>query len=136
MSGPFDASTDRFFDRMSARVIFQLFSAVVSATFCWASAWLRVVSDWRYCQIDVAISPATPITKLDRNVWYRMMKRPSLDVSSAAGFAGSGGAMSMRRSNPSRVRVGAPDGARLLREFRDPPVRFPLVGGQEMTTLG
>src|SRR6185369_8108010 len=94
----------RFFDRMSARVIFQLFSAAVSATFCWASAWLRVVSDCRNCQIDVAISPATPITKLDRNVWYRMMKRPSFDVSSAleaaaAGFVDSGGAMSMRGSN-------------------------------------
>jgi hypothetical protein len=29
-----------------------------------------------------------------------MMKRPSFDVSSGFGFAGSGGAMSMRRSNP------------------------------------
>jgi hypothetical protein len=78
---------------MSARVIFQLLSAAVSAAFCWASAWLRVVSDCRNCQIDVAISPATPITKLDRNVWYRMMKRPSFDVSSSleAGFGDSGG---------------------------------------------
>src|SRR5262245_35765995 len=122
---------------MSARVIFQLFSAAVSATFSCASACLRVVSDCRYCQIEVAIRPATPMTKLDTKVWYRMMSRPIFDWSSSGpaageavageavageavageavageavlavaagaavvGFAGSGGVLSMRRSNP------------------------------------
>ena len=35
---------------------------------CSERACSAAVCDWRYCQIDVATSPATPITKLDRKL--------------------------------------------------------------------
>src|SRR5262249_28283234 len=81
--------TARFLARISARSIFQLFSACVSATFCCDSAWRRAISDWRYCQIEVAMRPAAPMTKLDRKPWYLRMKRPIL-VSGSVSAASAG----------------------------------------------
>ncbi len=69
LPGPCADSTFRFFDRISARAMRQSFSALVSAIDCSERACWAAICDWRYCQIDVATRPATPMTKLDRKPW-------------------------------------------------------------------
>ncbi len=59
-------STFRFLPRISARAMRQSLSALARAAACSDRACSTAICDWRYCQIDVAISPATPMTKLDR----------------------------------------------------------------------
>src|SRR5215475_11994357 len=77
-----------FLLRMSARSIFQLFSACISAMCCCDAACCAAVADWRNCQIDVAASPATPSTVLDRSVAYFCKNRPSFELVSS-GFTSS-----------------------------------------------
>src|SRR5450432_142224 len=89
LPGPCADSTFRFLERISARAIRQSFSALVWAIDCSDRACWEAISDWRYCQIDVATRPATPMTKLERKPWYVWMNLPSFDNFSVA-FGSSG----------------------------------------------
>jgi hypothetical protein len=68
VSGFWVDRTSRFLARISARAIRQSLRAFSRAISVWASAWVREISPWRYCQIEVATSPATPMTKVERKV--------------------------------------------------------------------
>jgi hypothetical protein len=54
--------------RISARAIFQSLSYFSRASFSCVSDSAAAVFDCRYCQIEVAINPASPITKLERKL--------------------------------------------------------------------
>src|SRR5580692_7912914 len=79
LPGPCADSTFRFLDRISARAIRQSFSALVWAIDCSERACWEAIWDCRYCQIEVATRPATPMTKLERKLWYVWMNFPSFD---------------------------------------------------------
>ena len=66
-------------ERISARAIRQSFSALVWAIDCSDRACWEAIWDCRYCQIEVATSPATPMTKLERKLWYVWMNFPSFE---------------------------------------------------------
>ncbi len=66
--GPCVDSTVRFLARISARAMRQSLSALVRAIACSERAASAAVSDCRYCQIDVAARPATPMTNVDRKL--------------------------------------------------------------------
>src|SRR3954470_8202943 len=83
--GPWIASTSRFLARISARAIRQSFSALVLASSLWVRASTAALTDWRYCQIEVAISPAMPMTKLERKLEYFSMNRPRRDENAGGG---------------------------------------------------
>ena len=69
LPGPCADSTLRFLDRISARAMRQSLSALVRAMACSDRACSAAICDCRYCQIDVATRPATPMTKLDRKLY-------------------------------------------------------------------
>ena len=56
----------------------QSLSALVRAIACSDFAAWAAVIDCRYCQIDVAISPATPRNSVDSAPWYSWMNLASL----------------------------------------------------------
>src|SRR5258708_39665485 len=87
--GPCVDSTLRFLERMSARVMRQSLSALVLAMACSESDCCSAVFDCRYCQTDVAMSPATPMTKLDRKPEYVWLKWPNFEISCGGGGVAS-----------------------------------------------
>src|SRR5437763_1347311 len=68
----------RFFERISARAMRQSLSALVRAIACSDRACAAVVTDWRYCQIDVATSPARPRNSVESGPWYSWRNLASL----------------------------------------------------------
>src|SRR4051812_30965486 len=119
-------STFRFFERISARVMRQSFSALVLAMACSERAFSAAVCELLYCHTDVAMRPATPITKLERKLEYVWMKRPNF-VDSKVLFASglTGGGYSIGRLHA--VARAA------LRQVGPPP---PTPGGRRAHHLG
>src|SRR5205085_3932692 len=76
--GPCVERMFRFFERISARAIRQSLSAFVRAIACSDRAASAEVTDWRYCQIDVATRPATPRNSVDSGPWYSWKNLASL----------------------------------------------------------
>src|SRR3954451_13516823 len=76
--GPCVERMFRFFDRISARAMRQSLSALVRAIACSDFAAWAEVTDWRYCQIDVAIRPARPRNSVDSGPWYSWRNLASL----------------------------------------------------------
>src|SRR5689334_3991119 len=68
----------RFFDRISARAMRQSLSALVRAIACSDFACWADVTDWRYCQMDVATRPARPRNSVERGPWYSWRNLASL----------------------------------------------------------
>ena len=56
----------------------QSLSALVRAIACSDFAAWAEVTDWRYCQIDVATRPATPRNSVDSGPWYSWRNLASL----------------------------------------------------------
>src|SRR4051794_36534984 len=135
------ARTSRFLARISARAMRQSFSALVLAMSSCEAAWRRVISAWRNCQMVVATSPATPMTKLERKPWYFWMNWPSRDSAGGPSSAATlerrrcrGGGLGGRRAD-GRARGLRPAavlglGQRLARQLLGPVGGVVGEGGQ------
>ena len=77
----------------------QSLSALVRAIACSDFAASAAVTDCRYCQIDVAISPATPRNNVDSAPWYSWMNLASLTLLARSGPAAALSASSAHAGN-------------------------------------